>query len=408
MGANKADRSGAMREANFNLRTFTEADAQRVHDVAFEAWRFTYRDLSHIGPCRQGMELFRSYLQKPDFGSSLDGDQEQLPKNMSQPLYQSVFLSRVQAAARRIGADFYFHDRLNGRLATLQRNSQAAFLGASPLQLWPFNSALGASIANDKELTLRLLAEQQIRVPKTQIAFVDISSFAHLENRPPAVGELLLRLTYPLVVKPNSSFGGTGISFVYGPSRLQEAVAYAGESDQALLFQELVSGRDFKLLVLDRNPLVLVERKARALYGDGKRSISELSDLNRAAMGTGQEISTRSYIDRYGDRVLAGGEALDIYAAANLSQGGKILSCTTETAEVWHAIAERVSRAIPLRLFSLDCRGEPCSALTVLEVNANPGVEFLYTYSSAMGDTVMDLLIERALESSDEQRVQGG
>jgi hypothetical protein len=29
-------------------RTFSEADAQQVHDVAFEAWRFTYRDIHHI------------------------------------------------------------------------------------------------------------------------------------------------------------------------------------------------------------------------------------------------------------------------------------------------------------------------------------------------------------------------
>ena len=316
---------------------------------------------------------------------------------MSQPLYHSVFLSRIQSAARRIGADFRFYDQLNGRLATVRRGSQAAVFGAAPIPLWPFNSALGASVANDKELTLRLLTEQQVRVPKTQIAFMDISSFTHLENPPLAVEELLPQLTYPLVVKPNSGFGGTGISFVYGPSQIQEAVAYAGASDNAVLFQELVCGRDFKLLVLDRKPLVLVERQAQALLGDGRRRIAELADLSSGAIGTGQRISLQSYIDLYGDRIPADGELLYPYAAANLSQGGQIVSCTTEIDDIWPDIAERVSRALPLRLLSLDCRGEPGAELAVLEVNANPGVEFLYRYSSQMGDAVMDVLVERAL-----------
>ena len=320
---------------------------------------------------------------------------------MSDPLYQSVFLSRVQSAAHRLGAEFCFNDELNGRLATVQRGSRSAVFGATPVQLWPFNSALGASIANDKELTLRLVAEQRIRVPGTQIAFIDSSPFAHLENQPLAVEELLPQLTYPLAVKPNSGFGGAGISFLYGPSLVREAVAYAGKYDSAVLFQELISEKDFKLLVLDSKPLVLVEREAQALYGDGKRRISELADLDSVLIGTGQQISVRSYIDAYGDRVLADGESLHLYSAANLSQGGKILSCMTEIGDVWHDIAERVSRAVSLRLFSLDCRGEPTdrSDLTVLEVNANPGVEFLYAYSSELGDAIMDTLVERALSS---------
>ena len=108
-----------MREANFNLRAFSEADAQQVHDVAFEAWRFTYRDIfpieyitnfvnvnyapeqlkwlaggaavgtlffdvveyrsrvigfCHIGPSRQGMELFRTYLLPEHISQGIGGE----------------------------------------------------------------------------------------------------------------------------------------------------------------------------------------------------------------------------------------------------------------------------------------------------------------------------------------------
>lgn len=108
-----------MQIPDLSLRAFNEGDARHVHDVAFEAWRFTYRDIypaayireflnvhyapeqlkrlasgvaagevffdvaehrsrivgfCHIGPTREGAELFRIYLLPEFIGQGIGGE----------------------------------------------------------------------------------------------------------------------------------------------------------------------------------------------------------------------------------------------------------------------------------------------------------------------------------------------
>ena len=223
---------------------------------------------------------------------------------------------------------------------------------------------------------------------------------------PCSVDQVLSDLQYPVVVKPNKGRSAEGLAFLYEPSRVSDAVAYAGKYDNAILFQEMVEGRDFRILVLDGEPLVLIERGVRTLQGDGVSSVSQLVAGSRVhesvASKPGELISLQSYVEAFGDTIVEKGFVIKIHPASNLALGGSVLDCHLEVSNIWKKLCRCVSRCLPLRFFALDCRGDPDVAdrLFVLEVNANPGIEFLYRHSRQTGDRIVDILVEKALAAS--------
>ncbi|UZJ40339.1 hypothetical protein OO006_08135 [Prosthecochloris sp. SCSIO W1101] len=319
------------------------------------------------------------------------------------PGYNSLFLSRIAASSKRLGAGFTFYDKLNGRIGVVERGGCRAFFGAGPLKLWPFNSSLWMSVVDDKELTIRILAENGIRVPKTFIAFTGGTDPSDRGKKSSSLEQVLPEISYPVVVKPNRGRSAAGLSFLYDSSNVSEAVAYAKEYDNGVLFQEMVQGAEYRVLVLDGRPVVLIERETRKMTGDGVRNVSRLAagsgESDGRVLGRGEMISFKSYIAKYGDKVFDDDLLLAVHPVSNLSIGGKVIDCQVEISEEWKRLCRAIYKSVPLRFFALDCKGHPGSPkrLFVLEINANPGIESVYRWSEATGDMIVDLLVENAL-----------
>ena len=319
------------------------------------------------------------------------------------PGYNSLFLSRIAASSKRLGAEFAYYDKLNGRIGVVRRGGSRAFFGAGPLQLWPFNSSLWMSVVDDKELTIRILAENGVRVPKTLIAFTGGTSLSNSGKKSSSLEQVLSEISYPVVVKPNRGRSAAGLSFLYDSSNVNEAVAYAKEYDNGILFQEMVQGGDYRVLVLDGRPVVLIERETRKVTGSGVRNVSGSlvgsSESDGREVGRGEMISLKSYMAKYGDKAFDNDLQLAVHPASNLSIGGKVIDCQIEISEEWKRLCSAIYKCVPLRFFALDCKGNSgfANRLFVLEINANPGIESLYRWSEASGDMIVDLLVEHAL-----------
>lgn len=100
---------------------------------------------------------------------------------------------------------------------------------------------LAQSIALDKEMTKRILSQSGIPTPR----FVLVSkkmTYAEASH---------LKLSYPLIIKPENEAASFGISVVDRPEELVRAVAITlNEFHQPLLVEEFLNGREFNVGVL--------------------------------------------------------------------------------------------------------------------------------------------------------------
>ncbi len=83
-------------------------------------------------------------------------------------------------------------------------------------------------------------------------------------------------LRFPVIVKPNSGSHGTGVFVVRGKREFYRAMRFIFRSDRVALVQRVVRGRDYRIVVLDKNVISAYERIPLSVVGDGRSSIKAL------------------------------------------------------------------------------------------------------------------------------------
>jgi D-alanine-D-alanine ligase-like ATP-grasp enzyme len=322
------------------------------------------------------------------------------PSAAERDVYRSGFLDCIRDAAGRLGLDVELVDQANGRLIRVSAAfGRGAFFGASPLHLWPFNGAMAASIAADKELTLRLLKRQGILVPATAIAFYDTQRYSHLEN-PPANASWFVQnppLELPVVIKPNDSHSGRGLTFVYEATSLGPAVACAAQYSNGVLMQELLCGADVRLFSFRGRGILRIERTTAGLVADGRSSV--LRQLEGFPAETEEaRLSLQSYVARYADEVPPKGQQINAYPAANYSVTRRAGTMSRALSDEEQVTCRTVYACLDLAFCAIDCVADGDGALRVLEVNANPGVEMLYRdRENQVASETIDFLVSEAV-----------
>ncbi|NJP35371.1 N-acetylglutaminylglutamine synthetase [Micromonospora thermarum] len=215
-------------------------------------------------------------------------------------------------------------------------------------------SAVAMSRCDDKRVTRRILARAGLSVPRGRTATGDQADAAFLAE----VGHL--------VVKPARGEQGNGITVgVTTPDALKAAVELAARFCPEVLLEELCTGEDLRVVVIDHEVVAAAVRRPASITGDGVHDIAELIERQsrRRAAATGGESRiplddmTRDVVTEAGyalDDVLPEGEVLAVRRTANLHTGGTIHDVT---AELHPAIAEAcvtASRALDIPVTGLD------------------------------------------------------
>ncbi|MGN9774233.1 N-acetylglutaminylglutamine synthetase [Micromonospora sp. H33] len=215
-------------------------------------------------------------------------------------------------------------------------------------------SAVAMSRCDDKRVTRRILAQAGLSVPRGRTATGDQADAAFLAE----VGQL--------VVKPARGEQGNGITVgVRTPEALRAAVELAARFCPEVLLEELCSGEDLRVVVIDHEVVAAAVRRPASITGDGVHDIAELIERQsrRRAAATGGESRiplddmTREVVAEAGyalDDVLPEGQVLAVRRTANLHTGGTIHDVT---AELHPAIAEAcvtASRALDIPVTGLD------------------------------------------------------
>ncbi len=277
------------------------------------------------------------------------------------------------------------------------------------------SSAIAESIAQDKELTKKLLDAGGVPVPLGRPA-------ANAEDAWAAACEIGV----PVVVKPQDGNQGKGIS-VNLTTREQVLAAYkaAFEISEDVLVERFLPGHDFRMLVVGDKLVAAARREPPLVVGDGVHTVRQLveqvnSDPRR---GTGHATSLTKI--RFDDIALARlaeqGYSADsvppkgvraiLRNNANLSTGGTATDVTDDVHPDMAASAIAAAQMVGLDVCGIDV---VCDTVLkplqdqgggIVEVNAAPGLRMHLSPSFGKGRKVGEAIIAQMFAEGDDARI---
>jgi len=267
-------------------------------------------------------------------------------------------------------------------------------------------TALGETIAQDKELTRHLLYGLGVPVPWGRPVTSAEDAVAAAEE-----------IGYPVVVKPQYGNQGRGVATnLCTREQVTQAYAVSRQESSYLIAEKYVPGDDYRLLVVGDRLAAAALREPAHVLGDGVSTIQQLIDLiNKDPRRSDGHATVLSFIkiDAVAHGVLAeqglaphsipsNGLKVLIRRNANLSTGGTATDVTDLVHPDVAAKAIDAARAVGLDVAGVDVvcldisRPLVETAGAVVEVNAGPGLRMHLEPSAgsprAVGESIVDFL----------------
>ncbi len=288
-----------------------------------------------------------------------------------------------------------------------QRRIQAAEIDAT--------SAIAEAIAQDKELTKKLLHAAGVPVPLGRaVSDADDAWQAALE------------IGLPVVVKPLDGNQGKGVTVnITQEDQLRAAYAVATEFRDRILVERYMPGNDFRLLVVGDKLVAAARRDPPKVVGDGVHTIEQLVDIvnQDPKRGSGHATSlTKIRFDDIAHACLAGqgfradtipakGQRVNLRNNANLSTGGSATDVTDDVHPDVAARAVAAAHMVGLHICGVDL---VCDSILrpieeqgggVVEVNAAPGLRMHLSPSFGKGRPVGEAIISQLFKNGQDGRI---
>ncbi len=258
--------------------------------------------------------------------------------------------------------------------------------GASQRRIWTaetdLTSAIGESIAHDKDLTKSLLATCGVPVPEGEI----VSSAQHAWEAAQDIG-------LPVVVKPSDGNHGRGVSLdLYTQEEVEAAFRVAEPHGSDVMVERFVRGHEHRLLVVGGRVVAAARGEAAWVKGDGQSSVVQLVDaqLNTDSRRGLEEDFPLSLIETEKDEAIVldlqrqGLTPLSIPAAGRevlIQRNGNVaIDCTDEIHPDVDHIVSLAARVVGLDIAGVDVVAQDISKPlhsqggAIVEVNAGPGL----------------------------------
>ncbi|MDP2820428.1 MAG: cyanophycin synthetase [Polaromonas sp.] len=287
-----------------------------------------------------------------------------------------------------------------------QRRIQAAELDAT--------SAVSESIAQDKDLTKKLLLAAGVPVPMGQPV-----------ANPDQAWEAAQRIGLPVVLKPQDGNQGKGVTVnIVTRDHLDIAFRAAAEHG-AVMIEKFLPGNDFRLLVVGNKLVAASRREPPQVLGDGLHTVRELVDIVNQDPRRGEGHATSLTKIRFDEiavarlgvqdltpeSIPARGRRVILRNNANLSTGGTATDVTGDVHPEVAARAVAAAQMIGLHICGVDmvCQSvlRPLEAQNggVVEVNAAPGLRMHLSPSYGKGRAVGGAMINELFAHGDDGRV---
>ncbi|MGN6133419.1 MAG: cyanophycin synthetase family protein, partial [Aureliella sp.] len=276
-------------------------------------------------------------------------------------------------------------------------------------------SAIAESIAQDKELTRKLLSSAGIPVPKGR----PVGSAAE-------AWETAQDLGLPVVVKPQYGNHGRGVTTnLLTQAEVTSAYDNAREEESTVVVEKYLEGDDYRLLVVGDRLVAAARREPAQVVGDGKSTVRQLvAEVNKDPRRSDGHSTVMSFItlDSVADAVLAqqgltadsippAGHIVLIRRNANLSTGGTACDVTDRVHPEVAARAVEAARIIGLDIAGVDVIAKDISVSLeaqnggIVEVNAGPGLRMHLQPSEGSPRPVGEAIVDMLFAQDDNGRV---
>lgn len=281
----------------------------------------------------------------------------------------------IEEASQR-GINCHLFD--DKKTVLMTKNGQSWFTRGARTSL---QSSIGKTIADKKHLTKKILSYYGLPTAK----------YCHVKTE--ADLALLAELHFPVVMKPLDGNAGKGV--VVGISTPVEARAYFLAAGQPQLFEELLTGIEYRIVCVNFKFVAAAFRKAAFVTGNGQQTIQELIDQKNQHpwRGEGHESKlTKIKVDELVRKNLAeqnydlesvppAGSEVKLRKTVNLSTGGEPWDVTELVCPENQALFAKIAQVCDLNVIGIDMMCEslerPISdqpTAGVIEVNAAPGL----------------------------------
>ena len=325
----------------------------------------------------EGHRLLMAAINAEAYGAADVQAAVQVIRDQIDDCYLGPSTAAIVAAATDRGIP---HIRLNdGNLVQLG-------YGASQRRIWTaetdLTSAIGESIAHDKDLTKSLLASCGVPVPEGEIV-------ASAE----AAWEAAQHIGLPVVVKPSDANHGRGVSLDLNTrEEVEAAFAVAEPEGSEVMVERHVLGQEHRLLVVGGRVVAAARGDIAQITGDGQSSVNQLIDLQLNTdprRGLGEDFPL-SRIDTAVDAAIVlelqrqGLSPGAVPAAGRVvlvqRNGNVAIDCTDEVHPEVDYIVSLAARIVGLDIAGIDVVAQDISRPlhsqggAIVEVNAGPGL----------------------------------
>jgi cyanophycin synthetase len=274
-------------------------------------------------------------------------------------------------------------------------------------------SSIAVDLASDKHRTKILLDNESIPV-----------AYGLLINEKSELAEAVEKIGFPIVIKPNDSNQGKGVSLnITNYSDALEAFEKAKCFSKNIIVESYFNGDDYRLLVINYKLVAASRRTPAMVTGDGFSEIGDLIKEINSSPDRGEDhetILTRIPVDNNTVEYLksqnlslksipAAGNKVYLKRTANLSTGGTAEDITNLVHPNIASMAERAARVVGLDICGIDYISEDISSQSargaVLEVNAAPGFRMHTHPSKGKSQPVGDAVVEMLFPGKNEGRI---
>ncbi len=218
------------------------------------------------------------------------------------------------------------------------------------------------------------------------------------------------KIGFPVIVKPNSGSQGSGVSLVHNKREFYRAVRAVFKLDRIVLVQQLVQGKDYRIVVLDKKIISAYERIPLNVVGDGSLTIKQLLRVKQKQfVASSRDTQIKADDPRIAIKlahqglnfqsVPMKGHLVYLLDNANLSTGGDSVDVTEKVHSGFKKLAIRLTRDMGLRLCGVDFMiegdiSQKPGTYHVLEINSAPGLDHYAKIGKVQEKIVEDLYLE--------------
>lgn len=264
---------------------------------------------------------------------------------------------------------------------------------------------IGRDATKYKDLTYKILREASLPTPET-VCFYKKTITEELLNKG------LASLTYPVVVKDAQGSNSKGVfANIKTEKEARQLILDEIKNFPNILAQQMVFGKEFRVLILDNKALAVLELIPPRILGDGVKTIRLLIEEKQKNTAKKTPIDSLfiSFLEEQGfslDDIPSQGVEVLLKKSSSLAEGGETRDVTDLISPEIEKICAKASRCVGKILAGIDVICEDISkspseqSVNILEINGKPDVYIHYNPTYGETQNVIKKILEYILSSN--------